>query len=704
MKYSNTSALTSRVNNIITHNNDTEGNSELIDIRKGADGTTYETAGDAVRGQINDSKTPIEHYPFAETPSNPYTYALLNLKIIASTTSELYIYRIIRNKAAPTNVVHSIDLKDENGNRVNILNVLSSQYTEVTPDTIVHFNVNGIEGYYNIDWSKIPNETDATNNNNNGKGAKVNSLVMPNRLITDTALTKRGVPADGKRVGDAIGAVQDDINETIDVILSNYPFAETPSNPYTYALINLKIVSSTSDKIYIFRVARQAAISGNTVHSITLINGSGEQIPVLNVLSSQYTEVSPDTPVYFNKSGVEGYYNIDWDAIPVGTNAYNTNNNWKGAKVNSLVMPNRLITDTALEKTGVPADSKSVGDAIGTLSKEINANGYVIPNTIYGVVGKPFSIYYYNIFQIDSLDGYHVNVSPSSNAVENMGDRVRFSCATATTYNLSIDIRKNDNTNIAHKAITVTILPNSARNIKAIFIGDSFIADGRMVGELKSEFGNSMTLYGTIQKTVNDSQNNTVQIYTEGRSGWSLNDYLTREEKNNVTNAFWNGTAFDFEYYIGQHNDFSDVTDVFILSGPNDFNTDASTYGQRYAQIINSIRSYSNSIKIHCLMPLTCNCSGYAWGTRNYYSSDTFRYAMMSYGRKILDLVEDYSNVSAVPMYVYFDKDYNFPTTQVAVNDRTPTLVTVFNDNVHPNGYGYYSMSDMIYADIIATT
>ena len=543
-QYSNTSVLTSRVNNIITHNNDTEGNSELIDIRKGADGTTYETAGDAVREQINDSKTPIEHYPFAEIPSNQYTYAL----------------------------------------------------------------------------------------------------------------------------------------------------------------INLKIISSTSDEIYIFRVARQAAISGNTVHSITLINGSGEQILALNVLSSQYTEVSPDTPVYFNKSGVEGYYNIDWDAIPVGTNAYNTNNNWKGAKINSLCMPNRLVTDTTLAKAGLSADSKTVGDSLSTLSKEVSSDRFILPSVVYGVVGKPFSIYYYNIFQIDSLDGYHVNVSPSSNAVENMGDRVRFSCTTDTTYNLSIDIRKNDNANIAHKTITVTILPNSVRNIKAIFIGDSFIADGRMVGELKSEFGNAMTLYGTIQKTVNDSQNNTVQIYTEGRGGWSLNDYLTWEEKNNVTNAFWNGTAFDFGYYIGQHNDFSDVTDVFILSGPNDFNADASTYGQRYAQIINSIRSYSNSIKIHCLMPLTCNCSGYAWGTRNYYSSDTFRYAMMSYGRKILELVEDYSNVSAVPMYVYFDKDYNFPTTQVAVNDRTPTLVTVFNDNVHPNGYGYYSMSDMIYADIIATT
>ena len=47
-------AINDRVNNLITQNNPTEGNSELQDIRLGADGVTYPSAGEAVRQQMGE--------------------------------------------------------------------------------------------------------------------------------------------------------------------------------------------------------------------------------------------------------------------------------------------------------------------------------------------------------------------------------------------------------------------------------------------------------------------------------------------------------------------------------------------------------------------------------------------------------------------------------------------------------------------------
>lgn len=49
---SNISTVNARIDNIIAHNNDTEGNTELVDIRTGADGTVFDAAGSAVRNQF----------------------------------------------------------------------------------------------------------------------------------------------------------------------------------------------------------------------------------------------------------------------------------------------------------------------------------------------------------------------------------------------------------------------------------------------------------------------------------------------------------------------------------------------------------------------------------------------------------------------------------------------------------------------------
>lgn len=48
-----------RINNLVANAGDTDNNAELLDMRVGADGKTYETAGEAVRGQVGDLKSDL---------------------------------------------------------------------------------------------------------------------------------------------------------------------------------------------------------------------------------------------------------------------------------------------------------------------------------------------------------------------------------------------------------------------------------------------------------------------------------------------------------------------------------------------------------------------------------------------------------------------------------------------------------------------
>lgn len=60
---SNKTATDSQIANIIAHNNDTEGNTELIDVRTGSDGTVYKSAGMAVRKQVSAIEKDLKHLP-----------------------------------------------------------------------------------------------------------------------------------------------------------------------------------------------------------------------------------------------------------------------------------------------------------------------------------------------------------------------------------------------------------------------------------------------------------------------------------------------------------------------------------------------------------------------------------------------------------------------------------------------------------------
>ena len=60
-----------RIDNIVTNNNDTEGNAELIDVRVGANGFVYDSAGEAVRSQTTDLNDRISAIDGGREPVTP---------------------------------------------------------------------------------------------------------------------------------------------------------------------------------------------------------------------------------------------------------------------------------------------------------------------------------------------------------------------------------------------------------------------------------------------------------------------------------------------------------------------------------------------------------------------------------------------------------------------------------------------------------
>ena len=110
--------LENRVDEIVeTPSASTENNQELIDIRVGADGTTYTTAGSAVRTQITNTE-------------NIAQYAIKNLKTI---------YNLEINNDELTQVYHNNDYTTKPGE--NKLNVNTPQYL-IYPKSVIKININ----------------------------------------------------------------------------------------------------------------------------------------------------------------------------------------------------------------------------------------------------------------------------------------------------------------------------------------------------------------------------------------------------------------------------------------------------------------------------------------------------------------------------------------------------------------------------------
>lgn len=247
-------------------------------------------------------------------------------------------------------------------------------------------------------------------------------------------------------------------------------------------------------------------------------------------------------------------------------------------------------------------------------TKHIDDFEVFLPSAITCVVGREMNIYFKNIVNCKDVKSFDIMCASACGGI-NYGDRYSINALVGKigSYLLTINFMKNGEI-IKSANTTINIVADSKTTIKkSMFIGDSWTNYGVYIAELKYMLGTNLTWYGnnTTNVTLHDTVFSTKH---EGRNGWGLYDYIYTTSYNGSTNAFLNSGTFDFSFYMSNNTAYSDLTDVYIFLGINDYGRDANLL-KTYAQsIINSIHAYNSNIIVHVCIPPQMSTDERAYG------------------------------------------------------------------------------------------
>lgn len=336
-----------------------------------------------------------------------------------------------------------------------------------------------------------------------------------------------------------------------------------------------------------------------------------------------------------------------------------------------------------------------------------------LPSTIYATSGIELNIYFENI--TERWEEFEWNVQCSKGMQLERGYRVTPTDIDAGSYSLTITAKRPESSKLYSKSVTLVISASTAgsgqtKNI--IIMGDSTTDNGGVIIKLNENFESDAMNVNTLG-TRGTAPNN-----HEGRSGWTLNDYFTRESitypagdpRGTVYNPFYNPTSqtWDASYYFA--NSGISAPDYFIINmGINDmfsFTSDSALETQIETclgylnSMVNSIKAVSTNIKICICVTIPPNDSQDAFGkayacgqTRDRYKRNNCLWA-----NAIIDEFDTNEDVSVIPIHTNLDTVYNMGLETLPVNSRN-TEVTydspIANGGVHPALVGYWQIADV---------
>ena len=452
----------------------------------------------------------------------------------------------------------------------------------------------------------------------------------------------------------------------------------------THAARVIDIPVSASDGMTVY--FKPLVWTGDTFTSIGLYGDTGNGYTVLGAVTSLNT-------------GAAVTLTSSYQAFRIGFNTAQIPSENVTMKTVFSVLDNITLSDIV---AGTMNDIKKLSDEVNFIH---------IPDiecfcpTVYAVVDNEINIYYHNIMKCDNLDNYRITFqvdgsSVSGNSIRAMEDGIRVTpvASQVGTHTIKLRIEQNGNV-IKNFSFSLVVSAHSEKTIKAMFIGDSMTYQATYIAEAKSLVGSGMTLYGTrstTTRTFADAAYDKV-IAHEGRGGWTTTDYCNHQSgPGGVSNPFYNN-GFDFSYYMNSHTDYGDLTDVFILLGTNDTQTDVTAVMTNLQAMIDSIHVYNNNIKVHIGLPIPPCKDRFASNSTSIWNHKN---SMWQFCKAYTETLTD---CTFIPYNVAVDCWYGFPRETVPAAGKLTQTVERPTDYLHPTG-GRYQMGDALYAEIMANS
>lgn len=337
-----------------------------------------------------------------------------------------------------------------------------------------------------------------------------------------------------------------------------------------------------------------------------------------------------------------------------------------------------------------------------------------VPSKIYALVGAETNIYFENI--TDEYTNYDWDVSCSKGMQLERGYRITPVAADAGTYDLTIRASLSEN---IYKEITVSLIvtaesAGSGNTASIIIMGDSTTDNGTVITKLHDNFDADAMAVTTLG-TRGTSPNN-----HEGRSGWTLNDYLTKasitypsgDSRGTIYNPFYNPSTetFDASYYftetgIAKPDYFvinMGINDAFGFANDVAMNSGIDTLIERMNTVVDSVLDATTETKVCVCLTIPPNHSQDAFG-KAYGCSTTRNRCKRNNTYWVKKLIETYDNrenerIYLIPINTALDTVYNMGLETLSVNARNTDVTyqsPISNGGVHPVTSGYWQIADV---------